>query len=259
MKSVIMFKKYLQIPWFFFRTLIYRLRATTNFRNEFVSFSQNSNKKRFELRWEERIPMLYDNTGSTFFDRHYIYHTAWAARKIRTLGIRNHTDISSSLYFNTIISAFIDVEFYDYRPANLVLDQLKTGSQDLTKLSFESNSIMSLSCMHTIEHIGLGRYGDPIDYDGDIKAIHELCRVLAAKGNLFIVVPVGSESRIQFNAHRIYQPQSLIDEFEIKGMELKEFTLIPESPQDGHLVVNPEESLIQKQKYGCGCFWFTKN
>jgi hypothetical protein len=57
--------------------------------------------------------------------------------------------------------------------------------------------------MHVIEHIGLGRYGEALDPDGDLKAIRELVRVLAAGGNLLVVVPVG-RPRIQFNAHRIY-------------------------------------------------------
>jgi len=105
--------------------------------------------------------------------------------------------------------------------------------------------------------VGLGRYGDPIDYDGDLKAAAELRRVLAPGGQLLFVVPVGAEARIQFNAHRIYTPGQVIKMF--GDLSLKEFTLIPDREQEGGLVISPDEELLATQQYGCGCFWFVRN
>jgi hypothetical protein len=85
-----------------------------------------------------------------------------------------HIDISSILSFSTIVSAFVPVKFYDYRPAVLEISNYHSGFADLKQLPFPDNSVESLSCMHTIEHIGLGRYGDELDVNGDIKAIEEL-------------------------------------------------------------------------------------
>ena len=79
---------------------------------------------------------------------------------------------------------------------------MSSGYADLANLPFEINSVQSLSCMHTVEHVGLGRYGDPIDPDGDLKAIKEIKRVLAVNGNLLFVVPIG-KPKIVYNAHRI--------------------------------------------------------
>jgi len=45
--------------------------------------------------------------------------------------------------------------------------------------------------MNVVEHVGLGRYGEPLDPEGDIKAMRELRRVLAPGGSLLFVVPVG--------------------------------------------------------------------
>lgn len=112
--------------------------------------------------------------------------------------------------------------------------------------------------MHTVEHIGLGRYGDQIYYDGDIKAMSELARVLAVGGNLFFVVPVGNKSIIQFNAHRIFTKGQVIKYFINLWFDLKEFSLIPENEADGGLVHDPSIELLNKQKYACGCFLFTK-
>lgn len=217
---------------------------------------QNASKQRFALSMDELEPYLNDKTSYTWFDRHYIYHPAWAARIVKQIDPGYHVDISSTLNFCAITSAFVPVKFYDYRPANLILDGLSSDRADLTNLHFEDNSIHSLSCMHTVEHIGLGRYGDPLDYDGDLKAMRELSRVVAKGGNLLFVTPVGGKARIMYNAHRIYTRDMVIASF--PDLTLKEFTLIPENEEDGGLIVNPSDEVLNKQKYGCGCFWFVK-
>jgi glycosyltransferase involved in cell wall biosynthesis len=217
--------------------------------------SAKRTKARFSLKKEDELFCADDNTINTGFDRHYVYHLAWAARIVKEINPKVHSDISSLLFFPTMLSAFVKVNFYDYRPAQLNLDNLNSEKCDLTKLHFESNSIESLSCMHTVEHIGLGRYGDPIDYDGDLKAIEELKRVVKAGGNLLFVVPIG-KARIQYNAHRIYSYAQIIGYF--TGFELKEFSLIPDTAQQGGLIRNASEEQSNRQEYGCGCFWFIK-
>ncbi|SEM69093.1 protein of unknown function, DUF268 [bacterium A37T11] len=233
-------------------------KLPNQFLNEFQGLQQleQSTQKRFELSEQHFYPCLYDKTSTTAFDRHYVYHTAWAVRTVKKINPAKHIDVSSSLYFSALLSAFIPVEFYDYRPANLQLDNLRSGKADLLALPFESGSVSSLSCMHTIEHIGLARYGDPLDYDGDLKAIQELKRVLSPGGSLLFVVPLGNENVICFNAHRIYSKAHVLELF--ADFELKEFSLIPEHEEDGGLVENPTDDLLQKQFYGCGCFWFLK-
>jgi SAM-dependent methyltransferase len=184
-----------------------------NFRIELKKFRELDTLSRFSLRDEDLFPCLNEATANTDFDHHYIYHPAWAARLVKNLNPVKHIDISSSLSFCSILSAFIQTGFYDFRPAQLSLSNLTLGHADLTNLHFESNSIESISCMHTIEHIGLGRYGDPIDPNGDIKAINELKRVTAPNGSLLLVTPVG-KPRIQFNAHRIYSFEMIIELFQ---------------------------------------------
>ncbi len=153
-----------------------------------------------------------------------------------------------------MLSAFLPVEFYDYRPAELELDNLTSGRDDLTALSFAAQSISSLSCMHTVEHVGLGRYGDPLDWDGDVKAMHELQRVLAPGGSLLLVVPVG-RPRTVFNAHRIYGYQHILAA--VPELKLVEFALIPQRGPKG-LIRNADPALVTKEDYGCGCFHFQR-
>ena len=222
------------------------------FQKQLSSFIEKDKNKKLSVLKKDLHRCLYDNTGYTHFDAHYIYHPAWATRLIKKNNPARHIDISSTLHFCSMLSAFIPTEFYDYRPAKLNLDNLVSGSADLTNLFFESNSIESLSCMHTIEHIGLGRYGDPIDPDGDVKAIHELKRVTAKNGNLFLVTPVG-KPKVHFNAHRIYSFEMIRDLFD--GFDMPDFSLVLD---DNSFINQADPKIVSKQNYGCGCFWFRK-
>lgn len=210
---------------------------------------------RFPLSWRDSYLQLFDRTSHTPFDPHYVYHPAWAARVLATTRPEKHIDIASILSFPTIVSAFVPVDYYDYRPAPLNLSGLTSKAGDLHALPFADNSVPSLSCMHTIEHVGLGRYGDPIDYDGDLKAIRELVRVLAPGGSILFVTPVG-KPRLMFNAHRIYSYEHIIEAF--AGLTLKEFSLVPDDFKTHGLITNADPALVKDQTYACGCFWFTK-
>jgi SAM-dependent methyltransferase len=211
---------------------------------------------RFALRLKDRWLCLRDSTALTGFDRHYIFHTAWASRVLAASKPAEHVDISSALYFVANASAFVPMRFYDYRPAPLGLSNLSCERADLSALDFADDSIVSLSCMHVVEHVGLGRYGDPLDYDGDLKAASELARVVAPGGQLLFVVPIGGEARIQFNAHRIYTYAQVLTMF--PGFELAEFALIPDDGNEQGLVRDAPPALADAQRYGCGCFWLKK-
>lgn len=221
--------------------------------SDYFAFLSMDKSKRFSVPFYNINPQIKDKTEITSFDRHYIYHPAWAARILARTKPEVHVDISSILCFSTIASAFVPVKFYDYRPADLQLSNLDSESADLLRLPFEDSSIKSLSCMHTVEHVGLGRYGDPLDPDGDLKAMKELARVLAVDGNLLLVVPVG-QPKIYFNAHRVYSYDQIISGF--FNLSLKEFSLIPE--KSGPMIINATATDVAKEKYACGCFWFSK-
>ncbi len=210
---------------------------------------------RFQPSLKSLYPCIRDKTLATSFDRHYVFHTAWAARVIAKTRPARHVDISSSLYFCSIVSSFVPVDFYDYRPAELNLSGLHSSHADLAELPFPDGSIQSLSCMHVIEHIGLGRYGDPLNPTGDLGAASELSRVLAVGGNLLVVVPVG-ESNIYFNAHRVYSYRQVKAMF--SDLDLVEFSLIPDDPREGGIIAHATAEQSDRQHYGCGLFWFRK-
>jgi SAM-dependent methyltransferase len=232
-----------------------RKEALRVFREEFDQFaSMAGSAPRLSVKLDDINPQLSDRASVTPVERHYTYHPAWAARVLAKTRPKKHVDISSIVSFCTVVSAFIPVEFYDFRPAPVQLDGLFVGAADLTQLHFPSDSIASLSCMHVIEHIGLGRYGDPLDPDGDLKAISELVRVLAPGGNLLVATPVG-RPRVEFNAHRVYDHEAFVSYF--APLQLVEFALIEEGGNNG-LIVTPSPEAVRAESYGCGCFWLRK-
>lgn len=241
----------------FINRKIKKYNADKKFRNEFVTFKELSSKnQRFNLDWRDRKSCLDDKTDTTEFDSHCIYHPAWAARVLARTKPKVHIDISSAIEFVSVVSAFIPIKFYDYRPAKIYLNNLTSEKINILSLPFDNASVESLSCMHVIEHIGLGRYDDTLNPDGDLNAINELKRVMAPNGNLLFVTPVG-KPKIMFNAHRIYSYDQIINYF--KDFTLVEFALVPDSRKDVGLIYGASPEIVNAQKYGCGCFWFLKN
>ena len=224
------------------------------FFRDYQAFKERHNAVRQDMRIEfgDIFPCLGENTATTAFDAHYVYHTAWAARKVQAYAPPEHVDVSSSLYFASIVSAFVPIRFLDYRPAGLNLTGLDEESGDLLNLPLQDGSVESLSCMHVVEHVGLGRYGDPLDPLGDRKAASELERVLAEGGRFLFVVPVG-HARIFFNAHRVYHPEQVSAMF--PRLKLLSFALVTDA---GQFRDPAPLELVAEQSYGCGCFEFVK-
>jgi hypothetical protein len=205
------------------------------------------------LNFSQSYPCLVDWVADTPFDAHYFYQAAWLARKISCRHrVGSHVDIGSDVRMVGVLSGFVDVEFVDFRPLHVSLPGLRCIAGDVTNLPYASDSLDSISCLHVVEHIGLGRYGDTIDVDGSGKALFELTRVLKSGGFLFITVPVGRE-RVCFNAHRVFDPTTIISS--LSQFRLCSFSLVTDSGEYKELASLDE---AKQQDYGCGMFVFQK-
>lgn len=205
-----------------------------------------------DLRLADSYPCLSDWVQSTPFDPHYFYQAGWLARRLRASGVSAHTDVGSDVRMIGVLSAFIDVTFIDYRPLSATLAGLRCEAGNLTGLGLPDASLPSLSCLHVVEHVGLGRYGDPLDIAGSERALAELQRVLAPGGRLYLSVPVGRE-RICYNAHRVFSPRSIVDA--LSGLALREFSLVDD---DGRFIENADPTAAAALDYGCGLFVFER-
>jgi hypothetical protein len=126
----------------------------------------------------DSYPCLTDRTVNTTFDKHYFFQAAWLARRLAQRNPARHVDVGSDIRMINVLSAFIETEFIDIRPLDVQLTGLHCSAGNVIALERLSESINSLSCMHVIEHVGLGRYGDPLDPEGSVKALRELGRVI---------------------------------------------------------------------------------
>jgi len=166
----------------------------------------------------EYFPCLFDNLSYTPLEPTYFFQDSWFAKHIFDLKPSHHYDIGSSVKTMGILSQFVPITIIDIRPIKLKLPNLFFKKGSILELPFEDNSIQTISSLCVIEHIGLGRYGDSIDSFGSEKAIKELKRVLKVGGIILFSVPIDSENKIYFNAHRAFTRDyilELFDEFDI--------------------------------------------
>ena len=171
-------------------------------------------------------PQLLDRTATTPYDAHYLHQDAWAARVLHALAPERHVDVGSRVTFVAGIAAFVPVTFVDVRPLDADVPNLQPVAGSVLALPFADRSVPSLSCLHVAEHVGLGRYGDPLDPAGTRKAALELQRVLAPGGTLLFSLPVG-EARTNFNAHRVHDPAAVPALF--GELELEEFCAVDDA------------------------------
>lgn len=204
------------------------------------------------MPFSDMQPCLGDWSTHTPFDAHYFYQGAWLSRMLAESKPARHIDIGSSVLTMSVLSATVDTIFVDYRPLKANLPGLDSVAGNILHLPFPSESAESLSCLHVIEHIGLGRYGDPIDPMGSVKAAIELQRILKPGGKLYLSLPVGRE-RVCFNAHRVHSPNSVLDMF--SGLKLLSFSVVDDQ---GFFTENSMMSSAEKLEYGCGMFVFER-
>lgn len=197
-------------------------------------------------------PILDEKTSTTAFDTHYFYQDIWAFRKVLESGVKSHVDVGSKVDYVGFLSTITQVTFIDIRPLITDLPSLDSKSGSILGMPFTDGSVTSLSCLHVAEHIGLGRYGDPLDPLGTVKACRELQRVLAPAGNLYFGLPIGSP-RVCFNAHRIHSTDQILEYF--SGLKLVEFSFVDDK---GRFKQNVPLESARDAKYGCGLFHFTK-
>ncbi len=200
----------------------------------------------------DSYPCLADRVAATPFDPHYFYQGAWLARRVAGARPSLHVDVASSALTMSVLSAVCPTLILDYRPLKVKLAGLTPIAGSVTSLPFADASLASLSCLHVIEHIGLGRYGDPLDPNGSLRAALELVRVLAPGGTLYLSVPIGRE-RVCFNAHRVFSPATILLWF--SSLKLTYFGLVGD---DGRYTESCKAVAGEGLQYGCGFFEFVR-
>jgi SAM-dependent methyltransferase len=106
---------------------------------------------------------------------------------------------------------------FEVREAEANDERVQVRVQDLTDATDLEPEFDLITCLSTIEHIGLGRYGDPVDPWGDMKMAANLARLLRPGGVMLLSFPSGPGC-VVWNKHRIYSPLRRDDL--IRGLKL---------------------------------------
>jgi hypothetical protein len=204
------------------------------------------------LNFEDSYPMLTDRTETTSVDVQYFYQSIWATERIARVRANIHVDVGSAVSYVGMLTIHLPVVFIDIRPPLVKLPNLTSLAGSLLNIPLSSQSVASLSCLHVVEHVGLGRYGDPLLPSGTRLSCAELFRVLMPGGHLFFSTPVG-KPRVCFNAHRIHSPQQILAFFD--KLELVEFSAVDDR---GQLKINIKPAQMETANYACGLFWLKR-
>jgi SAM-dependent methyltransferase len=237
------------------RAWVDRVRGLPFFFGNLRKYSRQNEHRSLKFRAGEVWYRSYDRwMPAGMINKHYFLQDLWGASVLHAAGTKVHVDVGSRLDgFIAHILPFCEVTYIDIRPLEFEYPSFHFRQGSIVELPLEKDSVPSLSSLHVIEHIGLGRYGDPVDPDGHLRAARELARVLAPGGKLLIGTPTGQE-RLCFDAHRIFDPATVVSMFE--GLQLQRFSFIDDP--DGRIIHDASFDLARRATYGCGLYEFTK-
>lgn len=207
----------------------------------------------------------YKEGGST--KNEYFWQDLLVAQRIFREQPLRHVDVGSRVDgFVAHVASFRHIEVFDIRPVTSDLPGVVFRQADLMSVDAvdaicgaSGGYCDSLSCLHAIEHFGLGRYGDPVDPIGYRRGIENLSKLLLPGGRLYLSTPVGSE-RVEFNANWVFDPNTIVTIANAVGLRLDELTVLDQ--QGGHeTVVRPTAEKLDslaKEHYRLGIFNFLK-
>jgi SAM-dependent methyltransferase len=237
------------------------MRGMPVFLKNFYELKNQAQKTNRDFPFGNLYPCIedrYKESGTT--SGHYFHQDLLVANKIFLNSPLKHVDIGSKIDgFVAHVASFRKIEVLDIRPLNCNINNISFQCADLMDKKFSlSDYCDSVSCLHALEHFGLGRYGDKIDYNGHLVGWNNIHKMLKKGGKFYFSVPIGKQ-KIEFDAHRVFAIQYLLGLINDKYI-IDSFSYVND---DGDLVTNAElnEASIEKNfscHYGCGIFELTK-
>lgn len=187
---------------------------------------------------------------------HYFHQDLYVAQAIFEAKPDRHVDVGSSIVgFVSHVASFMPIEILDIRPVPSSSRNITFTQQDVMQgLTIKTRS---LSCLHTIEHFGLGRYGDPLDPEGHLRGFKNLVNAVEPGGTFYISFPIGDKERVEFNAHRVFHPESILGWSGSENLELKDFAFVDDAG-DLHPATSIGAAVKANLTYGCGIYTFVK-
>lgn len=221
-------------------------------------YTELNQRESFAIHMENLWPIVGDKFADAGLMGNYFWQDLWAARLIIKSGIKKQFDIGSRLdgFIAHLLAADINVTIIDVRNFPEEVENLQTIVDDATSLrQIPDESIESMSALCSLEHFGLGRYGDPIDPESCFKCFDNIQKKLLKGGNLYISVPIGKE-RVEFNAHRVFYASTIIESF--SQLQLKEFSCTANGKIEYNIDIHKYDEDNHHGDYRYGLFYFQK-
>jgi Caenorhabditis protein of unknown function, DUF268 len=220
-----------------------------------------SERRAFQARsdWPiETWPCLLDRDAEASALGEYFWQDLHVARRIIAADPRRHIDVGSRIDgFIAHLACVRAVEVFDIRPLAAAVPNVRFRQWDLMAPAAAGEQADCVSCLHTLEHIGLGRYGDPIDPEGWKTAVAHLAALVSPGGRLWLAVPVGRR-RVAFNAHRVFEAREVLAEVARHGLDRAEFGVLAASGEFEPVDDGAAFEALARRNYGLGLFVFER-
>ncbi len=188
--------------------------------------------------------------------KHYFNQDLLVASYIYKNNPKKHVDVGSRIDgFVAHVATFRKIEVFDIRDNNFQFKNIRFKRKDISKIDKSLiNYCDSLSCLHTLEHFGLGRYGDQLDPNGHIKGFKNLVKILKTGGTLYISFPISDKNVIYFNSERSFNPKEILKWS--NELRLVKFDFIDDYEK---IFLDVDlNKFHRKISYGCGIYTFKK-
>lgn len=218
-------------------------------------------KENKDFKFGKPFPILDEkHSSSGIMKGHYFHQDLLVARKIYCNKPIKHVDIGSRVDgFVAHVAVFRKIEIFDIRIQTSTVQNIIYKQANLMEFQDEMKEYCdSVSSLHAIEHFGLGRYGDPIDANGHVKAIENINMILKKGGKFYFSVPIGAQ-RIEFNAHRVFSLGYLLKVIN-ENFIINNFSYVDDKGVLFEDIELTKESVSANFNcdYGCGIFELTK-
>lgn len=175
------------------------------------------------------FPILIDYFDSAgVASGHYFHQDLLVATDVFINNPIKHLDVGSRIDgFVAHVASFREIFVLDIRPLDKCAHKnIQFIQADImTDANLGNNLFDSVSCLHALEHFGLGRYGDPIFPDGHLRGLITIVNLTSLGGRLYLSVPFTTgPSRVEFNAHRVFNISDFLN-FEIVKNQLNLLSL----------------------------------
>jgi SAM-dependent methyltransferase len=237
------------------RKTLRSLQGLTRYVNDFFRFRAHY---RGSIEFVPCLQDWHEEGGAT--KNEYFWQDLLVARKIFEAKPEIHVDIGSRVDgFVSHVASFRNIEVLDVRPIAARIPGVSFRQADLMSPVLDMRHYCdSLSCLHALEHFGLGRYGDPVRHNGHQQGLANMATLLREGGRFYLSVPIGIE-RVEFNANRVFDPRTIVKIAVGYDLVLIELMVVHSGGELCAVRIN-ESTLADwaEQKYALGIFIFEK-